>query len=62
MSTEGNEVSVFIHLPNVSAAGLMNENGCLAKPLLFINGKIAPMTVERDLLGEANRCDKGKNE
>ena len=62
MSTEGNEVSVFIHLPNVGTAGVMNEHGCLAKPILFINGKITPMTVEGDLLGNANGGAETKDE
>ena len=62
MSTEGNEVSVFIHLPDVGAAGVMNKDGGLLKPRLFINGKITPMTVEGDLLGNANGGAETKDE
>ena len=40
----------------------MNEHGCLAKPILFINGKITPMTVEGDLLGNANGGAESKDE
>lgn len=55
MSTEGNEISIFVHLPNVGAVGVMDEDRLLLKPILFINGKITPMPIDGQLLSESNR-------
>lgn len=55
MPAERNEISVFIHLPDVGASGVVDKDRLLLKPILFINGKITPMTVDGQLLSTGNR-------
>jgi len=52
---DGNEVSVFVHLPDVGVLGVGDKNGTLLKPLLFINGNVATEVVWDDVLGKGKR-------
>lgn len=57
LAPKGNEVSVFVHLPNIGVSGVRDKNGTLLKPLLFINGKVATEVVGDDVLGKRGRTD-----
>ena len=52
---EGNEISVFVHLPYVGMLGAGDKNGTLLKPLLFINGKVTTEVVGDDVLCKGKR-------
>jgi hypothetical protein len=52
-----NEVSVFIHLPNIGVSRVGDKNGTLLKAILFINGKVATEVIGDDFLSKRKRTN-----
>ena len=52
-----NEVSVFIHLPNIGMSRAGDKNGTLLKAILFINGKVATEVIGDNFLSKGKRTN-----